>query len=217
MSEIALIPRPVDDPDVVAISILYRRAYASLVDSVHDLIEAGHRLNQKKIELGHGRWLPWLEANIDVLGFETPRTAQRLIDASVKYDTGVAFTDQKAIEISRTIWGHNVRGAGGTGQTEWYTPAQYVELARSVLGEIDLDPASSPEAQKVVRAKKFFDKNIDGLKQNWDGRVFLNPPYEQPDLTFRLEAVRRAAGRARHRSNYVDAQLHLLSMVSGSR
>jgi hypothetical protein len=34
----------------------------------------------------------------------------------------------------------------GTGLNEWFTPAEYIELARQVLGEIDLDPATCEAA-----------------------------------------------------------------------
>lgn len=74
----------------------------------------------------------------------------------------------------------NVRGTKGTGENEWYTPEKHIELARRVLGEIDLDPASSEIAQRTVRAGKFFDADKDGLAQDWFGRVWLNPPYAQP-------------------------------------
>ena len=59
---------------------------------------------------------------------------------------------------------------------EHYTPAHVVELAREVLGVIDLDPASCEEANATVRAKRIFTRGDDGLTQPWSGRVFLNPP-----------------------------------------
>jgi hypothetical protein len=70
-----------------------------------------------------------------------------------------------------------VRGTQGTGEFERYTPEMYVEAAREVLGEIDLDPASNAVAQKTVKAKEFFNEKKNGLKRDWHGRVFLNPPY----------------------------------------
>lgn len=61
---------------------------------------------------------------------------------------------------------------------EWYTPAKYIEAARELMGGgIDLDPATSTEANKRVRAAEIFTEADDGLKQRWDGRVWLNPPY----------------------------------------
>lgn len=59
---------------------------------------------------------------------------------------------------------------------EHYTPVEIVEAARSVLGVIDLDPASCLEAQRVVKAERFFTRGVNGLVQPWRGRVFLNPP-----------------------------------------
>lgn len=60
---------------------------------------------------------------------------------------------------------------------EWYTPLRYVEAVKEVLGDIDLDPASSAEANETVGAALYFDKEDNGLKYPWYGRVFLNPPY----------------------------------------
>jgi ParB family transcriptional regulator, chromosome partitioning protein len=60
---------------------------------------------------------------------------------------------------------------------EWYTPPELIEKVRTVLRTIDLDPASCAQANESVKARRFFDKKKNGLKQNWFGRVFLNPPY----------------------------------------
>lgn len=76
---------------------------------------------------------------------------------------------------------HNHR-AQGTGENEWYTPAQYIDAARDVLGGIDLDPASSAIAQETVKAANFLTVDDDGLKHDWNGRVWLNPPYAQPAI-----------------------------------
>jgi hypothetical protein len=62
---------------------------------------------------------------------------------------------------------------------EWYTRRKYIEAVRKVLGGIDLDPASCDAAQDVVNAKQYFTKEDDGLKQEWRGRVWMNPPYSR--------------------------------------
>ena len=70
----------------------------------------------------------------------------------------------------------------GTGNDEWYTPAEYIEAAREAMGGIDFDPASIAVAQRTVRAKVFCSIDDDGLSKRWRGRVWLNPPYSQPTL-----------------------------------
>ena len=42
------------------------------------------------------------------------------------------------------------RAAAHDGNDEWYTPASVVEAARTVMGRIDLDPASTTEANATV-------------------------------------------------------------------
>ncbi|MCO5159655.1 MAG: phage N-6-adenine-methyltransferase [Mesorhizobium sp.] len=76
----------------------------------------------------------------------------------------------------------HVRGTFGTGENEWYTPGDHIALARAVLGEIDLDPASSHVANQTVKASRFFSQETNGLEQEWLGRIWLNPPYAQPAI-----------------------------------
>lgn len=64
-----------------------------------------------------------------------------------------------------------------SGNNEWYTPEKYIEMARAVLGEIELDPASSETANKTVKANCFYTEQDDGLSRQWRGKVWMNPPY----------------------------------------
>jgi ParB family chromosome partitioning protein len=74
-------------------------------------------------------------------------------------------------------------GAGhvsqATGENEWYTPSEYIELARQCMGGIDIDPASCELAQSTVKAKRYYSIDEDGLRQDWNGRVWMNPPYSK--------------------------------------
>jgi hypothetical protein len=153
------------DDAATRIGKLYRKGRESLV-------LAGEMLAAQKALMAHGEWLKWLKANTDKLGFSGRQTASQLMRLA-----NDPLTDHL------DIWGNAGRPPGGGGSVEWYTPSLYVEMARKVLGEIDLDPASSEHAQKTIKAKTFFTREGDGLAQTWSGRIWLNPPYSMPGIT----------------------------------
>jgi phage N-6-adenine-methyltransferase len=125
-----------------------------------------------------GESLPMRKAE-EVTGMKQQRVAdlRKRLRKPDKYRQHLLGTEYFAAFLAAVS---NLRGTTGTGQNEWFTPAKYIELAREVLGEIDLDPATHPHAQKTIRARKFYTAEDDGLAHEWHGRVWLNPPYAQP-------------------------------------
>jgi len=55
---------------------------------------------------------------------------------------------------------------------EWLTPPDIIKA----LGVFDLDPCS-PISRPWDTANKHYSARDNGLKQNWEGRIWLNPPY----------------------------------------
>ena len=57
----------------------------------------------------------------------------------------------------------------------WFTPPKIIEMVREVLGSIELDPASEPKANQIVKADRFISEN--SLSVEWKAKtVYLNPP-----------------------------------------
>ncbi len=64
---------------------------------------------------------------------------------------------------------------------EWYSPPWVIEMARQVLGKIDLDPASNDLAQTWIKSATYYTATNNGLSQPWVGTVWLNPPYTRQE------------------------------------
>jgi hypothetical protein len=57
---------------------------------------------------------------------------------------------------------------------DYYTPAWVFER----MGiEFDLDVCSPPGGISWIPAVRYFTQADDGLAQDWEGRVWMNPPY----------------------------------------
>lgn len=67
-----------------------------------------------------------------------------------------------------------------SGSDDCYTPRWLIDTARRVLGRIDLDVASSAEAQAVIQAARYYTVADNALLFPWAGRVWCNPPYSDP-------------------------------------
>lgn len=67
---------------------------------------------------------------------------------------------------------------GGRDSDSWFTPPQYLDAVRAVLGRIDLDPFSSEAANLTVGAKHYFTEADNAFTKSWLATsVFMNPPY----------------------------------------
>jgi hypothetical protein len=123
------------------------------------------------------------EAGIDRNDSPKFRILARIPEAKFEAYLKEAKEDHREISTNDAcqLW-KNTIATKWTGDQENYTPAIYIEAARSVMGSIDCDPASNELAQETVKAKVYFTSETDGLKQDWHGNIFLNPPYSHPEV-----------------------------------
>lgn len=63
--------------------------------------------------------------------------------------------------------------SANTVPVEWYTPPHIFKALNIVF---DLDPCGAPHHDHVPARTKYV-LPVDGLEQEWNGTVWLNPPY----------------------------------------
>lgn len=69
----------------------------------------------------------------------------------------------------RAMGSHQSHGGGAD---EWLTPPSLIDE----IGDFDLDPCA-PIVRPWPTAHQHYTIEDDGLRQDWHGRVWLNPPY----------------------------------------
>jgi phage N-6-adenine-methyltransferase len=151
---------------------------------IEHALTAGELLLEAKAQVPHGQWLPWLAENCPAV---SPRMAQYYMglarkrpELESKYETVSHLTLREAVQLLEEDEGEDESEDDDRAYDEWYTPPNILDAVRDVLGTIDLDPASCDQAQPTVQAIRYYTKDDDGLKQEWRGRVWLNPPFSNP-------------------------------------
>jgi phage N-6-adenine-methyltransferase len=116
---------------------------------------------------------------------EQPEVWQRAVDTAPDGNITARHVQQvvaEHIEEKNGGNGNKPHVTNNSGEVEWYTPPEFLEAARRTMGSIELDPASCELANLNVQAETYYTKENDGLNLSWFGRVWLNPPYSQPEI-----------------------------------
>ena len=160
---------PLAQPAELELATRIRAAHAAAQAgarrALEDAVRCGELLLEAKRAVGHGRWLPWLAENTGI----GARQAQNYMRVAQHRDVVLGSNTQSTSHLSAAVAllaePRDARQphAARSGEVEWYTPARYVDAARTVMGGIDLDPASSDHAQRTVRAAAYHMAEADGL------------------------------------------------------
>lgn len=106
------------------------------------------------------------------LNFDAPLTGKTVAEAARQVATGQA---------GETTKGERLDNPGA--HNEYPTPDHVLERVYKAFGGVpDLDPCSEGGFPPNVRASHHYTRDHDGLKQEWFGKVFVNPPYTKDML-----------------------------------
>ena len=170
------------DSDAAEIGELYRTGKLSLVDSINRFIEAGQRLKAKKDSLPYGEWLPWLRANVDVLGMNVTSTPQRLMKLAADSAYTRNLDEAGALAISRELWGNSDSDTpddrNNTADNTDLDSLLRDEVAPPVIKEIRAEKvaASDRKGRRLKRRLKQFEHAIWIVHMTCENAVDIEIP-----------------------------------------
>ena len=82
---------------------------------------------------------------------------------------------------------------GKIASVDWWTPPEVFE---KIGLEFDLDVASPDGGVPYLPTKRYFTKEQDGLSQEWEGLVWMNPPYGRETGTWLERFIQHGNGIA---------------------
>ena len=122
------------------------------------------------------------ETHVRHLAKLEPEAQREAFDKAIDASTDGKLTEKlvkKVVLEHAELAPESVRMKPKRGPVEWYTPEHIVDRAAEVMGDrIMLDPASCADANIIVQAENFYTVETNGLAQEWNGSVWLNPPYD---------------------------------------
>lgn len=115
-------------------------------------IEAGDILNEKKAELGHGKWMPWVKDNLAVTKAQTSRYMK--LSQNKARLPNVASTQHLTIDGAITLINKQLKQeAIDRGEIEAPTETQKEAKNKPALAALELDaPATDEEMMELVQS-----------------------------------------------------------------
>jgi hypothetical protein len=128
-------------------------------------------------------------------------TEEHVVSMTVKYETGVSFTDLNS---------------------ELYTPKDIIVAAKAVIGKpaFDLDPASCTFANNLHRAgiaSAIYDEVANGLERPWFGDIWLSPPLGVDEHGVNKQGLWFLEAEAKYRHGEISSCFCLLKVDFGQR
>lgn len=87
---------------------------------------------------------------------------------------------------------HMTSGLFSSRSDEWATPQEFFDRLDDEF-HFDIDVCATPENAKCPR---YFTKEQDGLKQEWEGICWMNPPYGREISRWMKKAYESSQGGA---------------------